>query len=145
MYILERTEDADQLTAESSLRALIQVWCLLVSADTWSRELKDVANEVVKTISELVHSMVSTIDIQASATRLVHTTIHLITMVAIDSSKQHILPASIKLISTVVKALLSTENYPENSHIRMTEVAYALVKICEMFLNRLVVFLITWY
>jgi len=38
----------------SALHPLAQVWCLLISSDSWSTELKDVSNELVKTITQLI-------------------------------------------------------------------------------------------
>ena len=137
LFIAEELDESPtRVTAENSLRALMQVWCLLVSADSWSRELKDVSNEVVRTIAELVHSMISPSDVEGSAVRLTQTTATLIKMVAIDSHRQHVLPASIKLISTIVKVLLGYEHHGIDTDIRLAEVAFVLVKVCESILNR---------
>lgn len=129
-------DSVNALNAESSLRTLMQVWCLLVSADAWSRELKDVSNEVVRTITEILLSMISPSDIVGSAARLARTTIHLMTMVVIDSNKQHVLPTVVRLISAVVRILLGLKDSDVHTQIKLSEVSYVLIKVCENFVNR---------
>ena len=129
-----------ELPQESELKTLIQIWCLLISSVQWSRELKDVSNEVIRHIAEIIHSQVDPNNIQLSAVRIVRTAVTLVTMVTVDSQNQHMLPASIKLISLLVKILLGEDNYSVNTRVMLAKVTYVLIKICEGILTRYVFF-----
>ena len=129
-----------ELPQESELKTLIQIWCLLISSVQWSRELKDVSNEVIRHIAEIVRSQVDPNNIQLSAVRIVRTAVTLVTMVTVDSQHQHMLPASIKLISLLVRSLLGEDNYSVNTRVMLAKVTYVLIKICEGILTRYVFF-----
>lgn len=125
----------DQQPADSSLNSLIRIWCLLISSDSWSKELRDVSSEVVTTITDVMQSSIQPNDIEASAAKLVHVTINLVTMATIDSNRQHVLPTSIRLISCIVRMLLG-DGYSLNTQIKLAEIAYLLIKLCESIINR---------
>ena len=129
-----------ELPQESELKTLIQIWCLLISSVQWSRELKDVSNEVIRHIAEIIRSQIDPNNIQLSAIRIVRTAVTLVTMVTVDSQNQHMLPASIKLISLLVKILLGEDNYSVNTRVMLAKVTYVLIKICEGILTRYVFF-----
>lgn len=132
-----------ELPQDSELKTLIQIWCLLISSDQWSRELKDVSNEVIRHIAEIIHCQIDPNNIQLSAIRIVRTAVTLVTMVTIDSQRQHMLPASVKLISLLVRILLGEDNFSVNTRVTLAKITYVLIKVCEGILTRLVVILTT--
>lgn len=121
-----------------SFQMVLRVWCLLITSDIWSNQLKDVANEVAAVLAHHAHSTLDSGSIEHTASRILKSVIHITALVTFDSKTQHMLPACVKFIALVVKSLLHESDVDVNTQLYLTELAFFVVKVAEKILDRLI-------
>lgn len=118
---------------------VVRVWCLLITSDSWSNQLKDVANEVATVLAKHVQLDIDTENLELTARRILKCVISITALITLDSKSQHMIPACVRFIGAVLKPLLHHSHSDVNTRLYLTELAFLIVKVAEKIIDRFVI------
>lgn len=122
-------------TSLANIRAIMRIWCLLITSDSWSNPLKDVANEVAAILARCVQSGITT-EAELTARRILKSVIGVSALITLDSKSQYMLPAYVRFIGLVVKSLFHQQDTDIPTQVYLTELAFLVVKVAEKIMDR---------
>lgn len=117
---------------------VVRVWCLLITSDSWSNQLKDVSNEVATVLAQHIQLDIDTGNLEQTAARILKSVTNVTALITLDSKSQHMLPACVRFIGSIVKALLHYSVSALSDRLYLTELAFLVVKVAEKIIDRFV-------